>query len=407
MLGIGTLGLPADFARLGWLPALLTMALFIGGGVYSGSLYQRLAVRVPEAVVFDEIGAAAMGNFGRALVFGTVYLGILTEPCIFHYMTVESLRQMLYGYPLSTLAANAIVVILILPLAQMHHLEDVAVVGIFGTLAMLVAIAVVVGKLLVIYLAADPATAAAGGSALGAAAAGAGERPHTELIAGGSFYVAMVGVVDIAFSFGGQINWMRYITSINDRSKFSRAVLTTEAVMGSLYLLTGIVGYAALGAGMDVHRPISSVLPNDRWTVVMNAAIFVHCLIAYQVMINVWSASALHIAAPRRGAQLSEGGGGCGRRGVWFAVTCCAIAFSVFVVWLFPFFSELMAVVASFGDIASMFGLPCVFAIRLLKLRRGEALLCGALAVVAVLLSGAGLVSTAQQLAEALAGGRG
>jgi hypothetical protein len=31
----------------------------------------------------------------------------------------------------------------------------------------------------------------------------------------------------------------------------------------------------------------------------MNAAIFVHCLIAYQVMINVWSASALHIFAPR------------------------------------------------------------------------------------------------------------
>ena len=35
-VGIGTLGLPADFARLGWLPALACMALFIGGGVYSG-----------------------------------------------------------------------------------------------------------------------------------------------------------------------------------------------------------------------------------------------------------------------------------------------------------------------------------------------------------------------------------
>lgn len=34
-----------------------------------------------------------MGNLGRALVFGTIYMGILTEPCIFHYMTVESLQQ--------------------------------------------------------------------------------------------------------------------------------------------------------------------------------------------------------------------------------------------------------------------------------------------------------------------------
>ncbi|KIZ00067.1 hypothetical protein MNEG_7895 [Monoraphidium neglectum] len=162
MLGVGTLGLPADFARLGWLPALLTMALFIGGGVYSGSIYQRLALRVPDAVVFDQIGSAAMGNLGRGL--------------------------MLYGYEVSGLVAHALVVILILPLAQMHHLEDVAIVGIFGTLAMLVAIAVVVGKLLATYL----------------AAGGAPPAP-TELVAGGSFYVAMVGVVDIAFSFGGQI----------------------------------------------------------------------------------------------------------------------------------------------------------------------------------------------------------
>jgi hypothetical protein len=29
----------------------------MGGGIYSGSLYQRLAARVPNAVVFDEIGA--------------------------------------------------------------------------------------------------------------------------------------------------------------------------------------------------------------------------------------------------------------------------------------------------------------------------------------------------------------
>jgi hypothetical protein len=47
---------------------------------------------------------------------------------------------------------------------------------------------------------------------------------------------------------------MRYITSINRRTKFNSAVLVTEAVIGSLYLLTGVVGYAALGSGMDLHK---------------------------------------------------------------------------------------------------------------------------------------------------------
>jgi hypothetical protein len=53
----------------------------------------------------------------------------------------------------------------------------------------------------------------------------------------------------------------------------------------------------------------------------------------------------------------------------------------------------------------TQFGLPCIFAVRLLKLGRAEAGLCCALAVLAVALSGAGLVSSAQQLAEALGGG--
>jgi hypothetical protein len=65
-VGIGTLGLPADFARLGWLPALAAMALFVAGGVYSGSVYQRLSIKVPNAVVFDEIGFAG-GPRGAAL----------------------------------------------------------------------------------------------------------------------------------------------------------------------------------------------------------------------------------------------------------------------------------------------------------------------------------------------------
>ena len=47
---------------------------------------------------------------------------------------------------------------------------------------------------------------------------------------------------------------MRYITSISQRTKFNSAVLVTESIMGTLYLLTGVVGYAALGKGMDVHK---------------------------------------------------------------------------------------------------------------------------------------------------------
>jgi hypothetical protein len=88
-----TLSLPGDFARLGWLPALLIFAWFALMGVYSGTLYQRLSLRVPVAVVFDEIGRAAMGTPGSAMVYATIYMTIFCEPIIFHITCMETLRQ--------------------------------------------------------------------------------------------------------------------------------------------------------------------------------------------------------------------------------------------------------------------------------------------------------------------------
>lgn len=54
---------------------------------------QRLTLRVPRAVVFDEVGRAAMGPLGSGLVYGTIYLTILCEPIIFHLTCMETLRQ--------------------------------------------------------------------------------------------------------------------------------------------------------------------------------------------------------------------------------------------------------------------------------------------------------------------------
>jgi hypothetical protein len=59
---------------------------------------QRLTLRAPRAVVFDEVGRAAMGSVGSGLVYGTIYLTILCEPIIFHLTCMETLRQVRKGY---------------------------------------------------------------------------------------------------------------------------------------------------------------------------------------------------------------------------------------------------------------------------------------------------------------------
>lgn len=119
----------------------------------------------------------------------------------------------------------------------------------------------------------------------------------------------------------------------------------------------------------------------------------------------MWSASLLHIVLPARATGLAEGAGTQRSRTLWAAVTTGCVAFAAATVAVLPYFAELMAIVASLGDVMSMFGLPCLFALKLLKLNRAEAAACCVLAVVAVLLSGAGLASSVQQLVVAVKGG--
>jgi amino acid permease len=80
MFGLGTLSLPGDFARLGWAPAVTATLLLAAGGIYTGSLYQRLSLRVPAAKVFDQIGQEAHGKWGSVSVYLTIYMAILGEP---------------------------------------------------------------------------------------------------------------------------------------------------------------------------------------------------------------------------------------------------------------------------------------------------------------------------------------
>ena len=50
MLGLGALTLPSVFARLGWLPASVLLALCALGTLMSGRLFARMAQQVEQAI---------------------------------------------------------------------------------------------------------------------------------------------------------------------------------------------------------------------------------------------------------------------------------------------------------------------------------------------------------------------
>lgn len=65
---------------------------------------------------------------------------------------------------------------------------------------------------------------------------------------------------------------MRYITGLKRRQDFKYSVCATSIFMTVIYLGMGVYGYHQLGYDFDHSKPITSILPYDAWTVVMNVS---------------------------------------------------------------------------------------------------------------------------------------
>lgn len=66
--------------------------------------------------------------------------------------------------------------------------------------------------------------------------------------------------------------------------------------------------------------------------------------------------------------------------------------------YLFPYYSEVAAVIASVGDLMVLLGFPCLCALKLLPLGRTERRACWALVAAAAAVSAAGVVGSVQRL---------
>lgn len=190
---------------------------------------------------------------------------------------------------------------------------------------------------------------------------------------------------------------MRYITGMKNRSQFKNAAAITSAFMTVLYIIMGSVGYIRLGSSFDFSRPVTSILPHDAWNVVMNAGIFVHCIFAYQINLNVWSDMVLHVCAPQVSQTTLQQPIG---RLIWAVVTIIGIAFAFAVSVTFPYFSSVMALIAAIGDLAAAYALPALFSLKLLghRMPTWEKALCYVLVPVSMLLSGLGVYSSLASL---------
>ena len=120
-LGTGVLSLPHAFALLGWIPGFVFLVIFFFGSVYSGVLLSRLRTHFPRAQVYADLGEAAMGKAGKALVafVGYTYVGLC---CVVFHLTLTKALEKVVGPDagICVVYLSLIVAAVIYPLAQVR-----------------------------------------------------------------------------------------------------------------------------------------------------------------------------------------------------------------------------------------------------------------------------------------------
>lgn len=381
MFGLGILTLPADFARLGWAVGLGLVLLFCLGMMYSGLLFSQLGAKVPTARVYEDFASASLGKHGRWLVYSTVYLVIFLDPIIFHLTATQSLQQIFYQKNVPLWVAGVVVSVIMLPLSQLQDIGEVALISIIGTIGMMTAVVIATLKLLMMEV----------------------KGAHHEAVHSDGFNVAIVALMDIVFTFGGQQNWMRYIGGMRKKSDFRYSATVGSLFMTTFYVILGGVGYWKMGLNFDHSKPITSVLPEDIWTSVMNVGLFLHCIIAYQIDLNVWTDLMLDFTA-RQSHTLNKSPRR--QKFLWLVTSCIGIAFAASMAYLLPFFSTIMGLIAAIGDLSAAYALPALFCLCLMRREMPiwEQALCFLLVPLSVLLSAFGIYSSVYQLVLQSAG---
>jgi len=340
-LGWGLWLLPADFARLGWVPASIALVAVASLTAYSASLFPRLVAAAPGAVLFGDVGAAAAGERGRHIVYAVVYALDASRCVILHLAATQSLAHALGSPPSIPQAALGLAVALgAWSLAQVRALADMTGFLAAGTAGQLFAVGVVLRVLV-----ANPDPKAA----------------HTRNAMPNDPLAATIALLNLVFAYGGQFAFSEIIVAMDAPSRFAVAAGVATTIMSVAYAALGVVGYASRGAG--VHEVIIFALGSGPWERAAAAAVLLQASAQYLVNLNVFVHNLLVLLARREGRVEGAndasapprvaGDHGAAR---WAAASAAVVAYSALLSTSLPFFSTLVGLLTAGTYLVTAYG---------------------------------------------------
>ncbi|POM75980.1 Amino Acid/Auxin Permease (AAAP) Family, partial [Phytophthora palmivora] len=273
--GIGTLGMPGNFARAGPTIAVVAMAFMAFANIYSSVAMSKVMLLSPKSVkTFGDLGEWAMGQWGRWLCVISQMGSCLLIPCVFLVLG-GSLLDGLFPEAFEPTTWTILMALTVLPVCLVPTLKEgsgAAFAGCLGTI-----IADVIGVGVVMH-----------------GMRGHGSVPFPELK-----FSQVAGVFgNLSLAYGAGIVIPDLQRQHSDPTRMPRVVGVTVAVISCLFLTLASTAYSAVGCQISGNL-LFTIYPNSetgltnlgfapRWGMVVLAYIFMqlHITIAFSVILN-------------------------------------------------------------------------------------------------------------------------
>ncbi|CAK4068038.1 unnamed protein product [Aphanomyces euteiches] len=340
VVGIGVLGLAHAFAKLGWGWGVICLGGTLAGSLYSGLLMTRMKARVPNAVVFADLGSEAFGNLGYAFI--TLFANTYIAGVCFSFQLAATLFLQQLSNGLCFVYCAIIVSSIVLPLAQYRNFTEMNAIAVVG------AVSIIVPVMLILF---DLAFQSKHQT----------DRAITSWESHVSFDAAVVACMDVIFAMAGHVFFVEIMSEMKEPHDFKKSLVAATSVYSIVYFVVAAAGYAIIGS--SASNPITNNLSDGslrRWCA---AFILCHLIVAYVMAVMVLSRAVDQLVFSRRlfpekiKATASPGG-----RLAWLGLTSTIILTSFFVCNIVPFVNDLLGFVGAISGVTTTFVFPYLLA---------------------------------------------
>jgi len=411
IVGTGVLGLPQNFAKIGWLPGLVSLVMGGLSALVSGLLIHRCYMSTlnqatgrktvsrmssaSEGFVihpgsarpqsFGDIGEAAYGANGQKFAFWLSAVSIGCSLCTLQLVAGESLQRAVVSASesLSTSDfcqpyASAAVLTLTIPISQVRQLGALAVATVAGVTSIAVPLIIVF-----VHALTDPATE--------------GNRTvvnqDTEWA---PFLSNLIG--GVAFAFSGQVLFPEFMHEMTSPEDFPKSVVLSTVVMMLIYGTVACFSYALLGD--SVESPVTASVPAGVAGVAANLVLLFHVLVGFAISANAFNNIVFTRAFPDYIGSYTAAG-----RSRWLLVTVVTGASAYLIAEIMPNFGDFISVQGTTMGVFITYIIPSMCYVRLDNPQGKERVLVYCFAAYGVALMVAGTLGSVDDLITSLIDG--